>query len=106
MKNEIVIEFSKTNLKMLLENLIQDKSEYSHEDFADWIYKFLIHFHKLFDARENVDDELEELVNDIDAQWELNIVNTYNLEELKNLDFSVVKFPIELLLEWNDKLND
>ncbi|WP_051269827.1 hypothetical protein [Flavobacterium suncheonense] len=104
MKNEVTIRFSKANLKMLLKNLIQGDAEYSHEDFANWIYRFHIHFIELFDAGENVDLELEELVNDIDAQWELNLANSYSPEELSKLDFSKVKFPIELLLKWNKKL--
>ena len=103
--NEINLEYSAENLDALLQGLIQEKSIYTHEDFANWIYKFVISIIETFDKGNEIDSNLEDIVNDIDAQWELNLANSYTLEELKNMDFSTVKFPTEWLKNWKEKLH-
>ena len=102
--NEINLEFSKQNLKIILQDLIQEKSIYTHENFANWIYKFVLHFIDLFERKIEFDANLEEIVYDIDAQWELYLANSFSGQKLKKLDLSLVKFPVEWLKDWNDKL--
>lgn len=106
-KNKLVdinLEFSIKNLKVLLQNLIEEKSIYTHEEFANWIYKFVLNNIESFDNGIEIDSNLEDIVNDIDAQWELYLVNSHSFEELQNIDLSKIKFPIEWLKDWNEKL--
>jgi hypothetical protein len=102
---EIPIAFTKENLKRLLGDIINETSIYSHQDFTNWASKFHIHCINLFDNGEQVDDELEELLLDIDMQWDLYLFNKYQMDELLKIDLSKVKLPDELLKDWWTRLN-
>lgn len=40
----------------------------------------------------------------VDCQWDLFLANTYKLEELRTLDFSSVRLPVEWFTEWVKEL--
>jgi len=102
---EIPLAFTQDNLKELLGDIINETSIYSHQDFANWASKFHMHCINLFDKGEHVDDELEDVVLDIDMQWDLYLLNKYSLDELLKLNLSMVEFPAELLNDWSTRLN-
>jgi hypothetical protein len=64
-----------------------------------------MHCINLFDNGGQVDDELEELLLDIDMQWDLYLFNTYRVDELLKLDLSKIQLPTELLNNWWKRLN-
>ncbi|AFH79035.1 hypothetical protein [Listeria monocytogenes] len=42
---------------------------------------------------DNLSIEERELLEDISAQWDLYLVNSYDIDTLQSLDFEKVKFP-------------
>lgn len=99
------LAFTKENLKKLLGSIINETSNYSQQDLTHWASEFHSHCIHLFDIGEEVNDKLEELLLDIDMQWDLYLFNTYQVDELLKLDLSKVKLPTELLNNWWTRLN-
>ncbi|MEK5209774.1 hypothetical protein [Psychrobacillus sp. FSL H8-0510] len=66
-------------------------------------------------AFEDVDDKTEDLndrdelafviAREIECQWDLYLINTYSVKELRTLDLSQVSLPQEWLLKWLKELN-
>ncbi len=52
----------------------------------------------------NLTDLEREILEDISAQWELMIVNSFPENELASLDIESVKFPQQFLEEWIKRL--
>ena len=102
---EIPLDFTQDNLKKLLSDIIKETSIYSHQDFANWASKYHMQCLNQFDKGEQVDDQLEDLLLDIDVQWDLYLFNKYSVDELLKIDLSMVKYPAELLNEWWTRLN-
>ncbi|MBC2077020.1 hypothetical protein HCJ64_10855 [Listeria marthii] len=54
--------------------------------------------------QQSINDDLSleerELLEDISAQWDLYLVNSYDIDTLQSLDFEKVKFPEAYLKEW------
>ncbi|EOB1167163.1 hypothetical protein QJV38_00965 [Listeria cossartiae subsp. cayugensis] len=54
--------------------------------------------------QQSINDDLSleerELLEDISAQWDLYLVNSYDIDTLQSLDFEIVKFPEAYLKEW------
>ncbi|EAC8503003.1 hypothetical protein JH64_12090 [Listeria monocytogenes] len=49
---------------------------------------------------DNLSLEERELLEDISAQWDLYLVNSYDIDTLQSLDFEKIKFPDAYLKEW------
>jgi hypothetical protein len=101
----IPLDFTEDNLRKLLSDIINETSSYSHQDFTNWASKFHMNCIDLFDKGKQVADQLEEILLDIDMQWDLFLFNTYQVDELLKLDLSKVKLPSELLKRWLTQLN-
>jgi hypothetical protein len=41
---------------------------------------------------------------DVDCQWDLFLANSYTLDQLRRLDFSAVRLPMEWFLDWERQL--
>ncbi|ENX5346136.1 hypothetical protein [Listeria monocytogenes] len=54
--------------------------------------------------QQSINDDLSleerELLEDISAQWDLYLVNSYDIDTLHSLDFEKVKFPDAYLKDW------
>ncbi|WP_262489799.1 hypothetical protein [Listeria monocytogenes] len=54
--------------------------------------------------QQSINDDLSleerELLEDISAQWDLYLVNSYDIDTLQSLDFEKIKFPGAYLKEW------
>ncbi|WP_260444400.1 hypothetical protein [Listeria cossartiae] len=54
--------------------------------------------------QQSINDDLSleerELLEDISAQWDLYLVNSYDIDTLQSLDFGEIKFPEAYLKEW------
>lgn len=54
--------------------------------------------------QQSINDDLSleerELLEDISAQWDLYLVNSYDIDTLQSLGFEKVKFPDEYLKDW------
>lgn len=102
--------FTRENLDMLLRKIITKEGlTFSHQDFVNWCEDFYWDKEKK-EEHFNADDiesvQLSKILNDISAQWELYLVNTYSLEELQNLNFSEVGLPTEWYTNWQNLVRD
>lgn len=52
----------------------------------------------------DLNDIEREVLEDISAQWDLMIVNTFDEEELPNLNLKKIKFPNDYIKNWLTKL--
>ena len=99
-ETKIKMSFNMENLRLILQEIIEHKTlGFSHEDLANWCYQCLVKLHEENDE-DHFDKHFIEILSDIDAQWELYLVNTYSLGELKQLNFSKVELPLSWLKEW------
>jgi hypothetical protein len=104
---EIVLPLSKESLKKLLADLKEGNSEYTHQDFAHWCSKHFVNIvvHDLQLEATGIDNATYEVLNDVDAQWDLYLVNTYKTEELQAVNLSQVRLPLEWFQGWLNQLN-
>ena len=73
-----------------------------HKQIVEWCESF---FYKYSDAdATNEYSRLLPVLNDIDAQWDLYLVNTLSPEELTNTNFESVVLPLEWFEEWISKV--
>jgi hypothetical protein len=104
---DIPLPLSKENLKHQLIDIIDDRFEYSHQDFANWCNKHFtnIVFSDLELDAVGIDEATYIVLNDVDAQWDLYLVNEYKIEELQTLDLSKVHLPREWFQNWLNQLD-
>ncbi|MBA3927767.1 hypothetical protein [Listeria rustica] len=78
------------------------KNEISHEQLINMAEALLF----TDQAQQSVNGQLSKqdraLLEDMSAQWELYLVNTYTIEELQNLSLQQVKLPEIWLRRWLD----
>ncbi|WP_214724572.1 hypothetical protein [Exiguobacterium sp. s143] len=80
----------------------------THEELADWCYRYMTNlyqndlYHIATDGRRSypLSEQATEVVNDIDAQWDLYLANSYSLNELQTIDLSTINLPREWLAKW------
>ncbi|WP_052427532.1 hypothetical protein [Neobacillus niacini] len=98
---EIDWSFSKENLVDLLKSVVNKTNHYTHQQICNWCDKHYMNYMN----EDGLDDEkLYGILEDISAQWDLYLANTFSLKELQKLDFSKVKLPIEWFEEWLNEL--
>jgi len=96
---DIDLPLTKKSLKVVLSWGANMKySPYTHQEIANWCDKF--HMEGM-----EKDEVAIDIAADVDAQWDLYLVNTYKLEELQGLEFSKVELPVEWFKEWLEKIN-
>jgi hypothetical protein len=85
-----------------LDDLLKDgskntDSKYSHQQIADWCRRWFV---EIIKERMEAPEPVYDIVQDIDAQWDLFLFNTYTHEDLLHLDLSKVKLPLEWFTGW------
>jgi len=100
--NAIEYDFTAENAKKIIQFAIDEENVFTHKDIADWCYKYWVKYHDLDNSNEV--EKVIEVMLDIDAQWDMNLSNTYSLKELQVLDFKKVNLPKEWFISWMDKL--
>ena len=103
---DIPLPLSKENLKDLLTSIIEGGSEHTHQDFANWCSKHFgnIVVNDLEIEDIGIDKATYEVLFDVDAQWDLYLVNEYKLEELQTMDLSKVCLPKQWFQDWLNQL--
>jgi hypothetical protein len=104
----IDLPFTVVSLDQLLLAGVAADSAYTHQQIADWAGRF---FFAVTEGHlgEEPDAELlhaSDVAIDIDAQWDLYLVNTFSLRELQSMDFSSVRLPDDWLQDWLAKLRE
>ena len=102
---DIPLDFSHDNLLRLLNELIIDKCNYTHQDFANWARKYHMFCITQLDNGNDL-GQIEDILRDIDMQWDASLFNTYSTDQLLNLDLSTIKFPVDLLNNWLTQVKD
>jgi hypothetical protein len=104
--NEIPLPLSKDNLKTLIEEIVEGKSKYTSQDFANWCRKHHdnIWVNEIPFEKAGIDECTFEVLRDVDSNWDLYLVNNYKHEELQKLDLSKVNFPRDYLNSWLNQL--
>ena len=99
----ISLPYTSTSLRTLLKiGQSPEQAQYTHQQIARWCDLFVFHF---FDDAANRDRTIElEVAQDVSAQWDLTIANTFTLEECRNLDCSKFQLPCEWFAEWLEQL--
>lgn len=98
----ISLPLSKANLSQLLKEIIANTSPYTHQDFANWCSDHFTNIivNDLDITSTGIDEKTFEVLNDVDAQWDLFLANTYKPEELNSMDFAKVELPKEWFMNW------
>ena len=78
-------------------------STYTHQQIANWCDRYFARFY--YD--ESICDKTVdfEVAEDVSAQWDMFLANTYSLPELQSLDFTSVALPLEWFSDWITKLD-
>ncbi len=99
---EIDLPFTKESMiKVLQWGIDSASATYTHQEIAHWCDKF----HLTSEACDvKIDPAVIDVAADIDAQWDMYLPNTYNLDQLQNLDYSQVKMPKEWFSEWLESI--
>src|ERR1043165_3757327 len=102
----IDMAFTVENLKSVLAYGLDAESPYTHQQIADWCVRFWLERDdgSLSDIEDSILDLAAEIALDVDAQWDLYLVNEYSFDELKSMDFSKVVLPHEWFKEWQNQL--
>ena len=98
----ITLDFTPENAKKVIQFGIKEDESFTHKDIVDWCYKFWQEYNDL-DNQKDI-KHIIALMEDIDAQWDLNLSNSYSFEELKEIDFTKVRLPREWFKTWADRL--
>jgi len=101
-RNQVIGSWTETNCRVidlpqtsdtLRELLIEGQrtsSQYTHLQIVDWCYRICMRY--INDDNPNELDKTIIIAEDVDAQWDLFLANTFSLKELQELDFSTGKF--------------
>ena len=90
-------------LKMLWWGKNPARSPFSHKQIAEWCDRFWCQYIDI-DATEEIETLLP-ILADIDTQWDLFLVNTYPIEQLKKLDLDLISMPVEWFTDWTKQIN-
>jgi hypothetical protein len=73
---------------------------FTHQEIANWCAQYFMTY-----VDEDRDlDAVADILNDVDAQWDLYQSNCYSLEELQSLDFSKIELPRDWFEGWLEQL--
>lgn len=103
---EISLPFTRESLITVLAwGAGEQPSTHTHQDIARWCDLLNLMWHT--DTPEG--DALKPLVDlaeDVSAQWDLHLANTYTLEQLQALQFSDINLPVEWFQDWLQKARE
>ncbi|EOX8605278.1 hypothetical protein ACSDN9_11415 [Listeria monocytogenes] len=94
MDKSSIMDVIKMNLTEALTDVITSKELVERSD------KILYVDENQQSINDNLSLEERELLEDISAQWDLYLVNSYDIDTLQSLDFEKVKFLEAYLKEW------
>lgn len=92
------LPFSEESLRTVLEwGANPDSAPYTHQEIAHWCDR--LHM-ECFDSDHTLPDCVISIACDVDCQWDLYLANSYQLDELRHLDFALVRMPTTWFVEW------
>jgi hypothetical protein len=100
---EIALPFTSESLATVLSwGAGEQRSEHTHQDIAHWCDRFHMAFVTDHWSREDEASirPFAGIAEDVSAQWELFLSNTYTLEQLQAVTFSTITLPVEWFQDW------
>jgi len=96
--------FTAQSLREVLQwGLHPGSAPHTHQEIAEWCSRYCqVHEEEL--ERTGDKSSALRIADDVEAQWELFLVNTYSGAELQRLDFSKVRLPVEWFAGWLARL--
>jgi len=85
-------------LQMLAWGANPETSPYSHKQIAEWCDRFWCQYLEV-DAAPEI-EKLLPILTSVDTQWDLYLVNTYSLSELRTKNFEKEQMPKEWFNDW------
>lgn len=76
------------------------KNEISHEQLINIAEELLFTDHTQQSINEQLSKQNRALLEDMSAQWDLYLANTYTIEELQKLSLQQVRLPEPWLRRW------
>ncbi|AQY49775.1 hypothetical protein PWEIH_02172 [Listeria weihenstephanensis FSL R9-0317] len=76
------------------------KNEITHEKLIDIAEELLFTDNTQQSINADLSDRNRTLLEDMSAQWDLYLENTYTIEELQSLEYQKVRLPEEWLKRW------
>ena len=70
----------------------------SHKDIAEWCDRFWCQYIDI-DGPPEI-ERLLSLLTTVETQWDLYLINTYSMVELRALDLDTIQIPTEWFKEW------
>ena len=104
--HKIEIPFTVENLKVFLAEGRNKDSDYTHQQIADWCFRFYLEFNELRHINYDLYLKVKDIALDVDTQWDLYLSNENTFDELKGLDFSKVRLPEEWFGQWLKNLEN
>lgn len=106
-ETSITLAYTPENLKDLLNKVCNKENSFSQFDFSKWCDNLTMFFDD--DEREEL-NEYETLAawvaTDIEAQWDLFLINTYSSKILQDLDLTKVELPHQWWIQWSEEMNE
>ncbi len=103
-KNTIDLPFTLASLRKVLAMGISSDTV-THPDIADWADRFVTEY--ISEEELSFEDkDLERaysIVDEIDTEWEMNLINKYPVEEIATKDVSNITLPKALFVQWLEK---
>lgn len=94
----IDLPLTKESLVLVLQSALEgEKSPYTHQQIAWWADNFHM---AQFDFENPIEPAVADVAFDLHVQWQMNLEETYTLEELQSLDFSKVQLPVAWFSKW------
>ena len=106
-RQEIPLTFSPENLASLLaQGAGLEMTTYTHQDIAHWCDRFHMAFlyGDLAADGDSVLRTFAEVAEEVSAQSDLYLSNTYSLEQLQTLCFSSVELPGQWFQKWHEQV--
>ena len=98
--------FSIESLKKVLAWGAEEHSPWTHQQIADWCFRFWRERDEgsLSGTHDANLDLAAEVALDINAQWDMYLLNEFTLGELQSMDFSKVGLPEVWFRDWQNQL--
>ncbi len=106
--SSINLPFTLANFRALLAEGARPDARYTHQQIKDWADRFWGRYTFPVDPRADVPPEIKAvagLAQEIEAQWDMYLANTYSLQELQSLDFSSIRLPHAWFADWLAQLD-
>ncbi len=101
--NPITLPFTPEAVIQVLEwGAHPERSPHSHKQISEWCDRFWCQYIDV-DAPPEI-ERLLPILTDVEAQWDLYLANTYQIEVLRSRSFEEERLPVVWFQDWLSKV--